>query len=100
MNDPFTQQRLDKFHGFAENQLGKWHEIAVTWKLYLDGFANRCYLCNQCIWFTHDMYGEKYQYSPEEILALITAHIRQVHEQATDARPEMSLQAVQEQGSK
>lgn len=95
----FTQQRLDYFYNFAEMQLGKWHPIAMKWKLYQDGFAFRCCKCNQSVWFTHDMYGEEYQYTPDEILALITAHVRQAHEQEANARPEMSLQAMPESGN-
>lgn len=94
--ETFTQQRLNKFYSFADMQLNKWHPLAKSWALYLDGFATRCVACNQCIWFTHDMYGEQYQYTPEVILALITAHIRQVHEQEATAREEMPVQDMQE----
>lgn len=79
--EEFRQQRLENFYGFARAELETWAPIAVKWKLYLDGFANRCTLCDQCIWFTHDMHGEQYMYSTEEILALIIAHVRQVHDQ-------------------
>lgn len=92
----WTQQRLDKFYNYAETQLTKWHPLATSWPLYHDGFANRCRKCDQNIWFSHDMYGEEYRYTPDEIVALITAHIRQAHEQEADAREEMQVQDMPE----
>ena len=64
----------------GELQLAAWQGIAESWPVYLDENEHfRCQKCNVTIWRLSDDNGQGYIYTPEELLALKVAHIRQSH---------------------
>lgn len=70
--------------GLALSQLAPYQMAAYDWPRYPDGRAVRCGKCDQSMYFTEDANEVKYVYTDEEKLALIVAHIRQVHPEAVD----------------
>lgn len=69
----------------ALDQLAQWQDIAHTWPTF-DATINgrdgvQCGRCSQTIFFRTDVGGNRYVYFPNQILALIVAHIRQNHEE-------------------
>lgn len=81
----WQESDLRKRKEIAEQQLKEWEAIALKWPLYRvnDGTQTpvRCEKCGQSVWFVNDLFGNPYQYSESEILALTVAHIRQRHEE-------------------
>jgi len=67
-------------HPIALEQLQRYAKIAGTWKVYEDRHIMRCEKCHQGVWSIYDAKGNRYRYTSEEILALLVAHIRQVHD--------------------
>jgi len=70
-------------HEIAQDQLKYWQEIAFTWTTF-DARINgregvQCGRCSQTIFFRSDVGGNRFQYTPDQILALMVAHIRQTH---------------------
>lgn len=63
----------------AAGQLAAWEEIARGWALYNDDICQRCVSCHVAVWRLVDDTGNAYQYSEEQHLALIVAHLRQAH---------------------
>lgn len=85
---PYNDRRPGEIASVAIDQLKPYREAALTWPIYeIIRFSetspprecNVCRECNQNIWFTTDEYGHKYDYNGDEIIALIVAHIRQIH---------------------
>jgi len=72
-------------HEIALAQLREWESVARTWRTYTDGRGNRCQECHQNLWFTKDASGREYRYEDGHIMALIVAHLRQVHTKAVAA---------------
>jgi hypothetical protein len=72
----------------AIKQLQAYENVAKTWPIGFifqdDRWCNVCEWCGQNIWFERDINGVEYYYSAPEILALIVAHIRQVHSEVTN----------------
>ena len=63
----------------AKIQLSAWEAIAADWPIYADEPCMRCVSCHISIYRTHDDEQRAYQYTPEQTLALIVAHLRQAH---------------------
>ena len=85
-NIPLNDREPGEIAEVAIEQLKPYRDIARTWQTYTDGYTNRCYACHQNIWFTTDPKRRPYQYSEDELMALITAHIRQCHEEVASDR--------------
>jgi hypothetical protein len=68
----------------ALEQLAPFVRAAKGWSLREVNRDNRhgmaCSLCNQMIFFISDVNGVLFAYSEDDIQALVTAHIRQLHE--------------------
>jgi len=71
-----------EIHPMALNQLVVYQVAATDWPRYPDGRCVRCGKCDQSIYMRRDIHGVTYQYTKDEILALVVAHIRQAHEEA------------------
>ncbi len=75
----------------AQEQLRPFREAAQTWPVYQEmrrqmrddktkhRWVHACRICGQAIWFNSDENSQPYDYTEEEQLALITAHVRQCH---------------------
>lgn len=85
-----TWQESDLRHRahIAQEQLRPYQEAAQTWpvketmrrdNLQRARWCSVCRECDQSLWFTRDVKGVPYEYTEEEKLALIVAHIRQCH---------------------
>jgi|SRR5215472_17721121 len=105
VNIPLNDRGPGEIADIALQQLRPYQVAAETWPIVHTTRDNRSVnLCRECyenIWFDSDIHDVPYTYSEEEIQALIVAHIRQAHErmisdQEATARPEMSLQDMQE----
>jgi hypothetical protein len=82
--DPYWQESDLKFRRhIADEQLRPFREAAFTWpirqELKDNRWCNLCRVCRQNIWFANDERKQPYQYTEDEKLALIVAHIRQCH---------------------
>lgn len=77
---PLNDREPGEIADIAWEQLEPYRIAAKTWPVYTDGRCNRCEECHQNIWFTTDLQRTAYTYDPEEIQALIVAHIRQCHD--------------------
>lgn len=78
-NIPLNNRPPGEIAPIAWEQLKPYRDAASTWPVHEDGRFNRCRVCTQNIWFWHDANGNPYVYETDEIIALIVAHIRQVH---------------------
>jgi hypothetical protein len=79
VNIPLNNRPRGEMADIAWQQLKPFRDAAPTWPVSKDGRYNRCRLCTQNIWYTFDETGKAYKYEGDEIIALIVAHIRQVH---------------------
>ena len=70
---------LGRVAPIAERQLAAWEALAAEWSSYADGPVRRCVSCHIGILRTHDDSGAEYQYTDEQWLALVVAHLRQAH---------------------
>ena len=70
-----------EIHPLALNQLAVWQAACIDWPRYPDGRCVRCGKCDQSIYMRWDINQVRYQYTKDEILALIVAHVRQAHEE-------------------
>jgi len=68
-----------RISALALGQLAAWEVIARSWPVYADEPCMRCVSCHMAVYRTHDDTGTAYQYSPDSILALTVAHLRQAH---------------------
>lgn len=82
--EPTPNESPGEIHDLAMEQLQLYQTIAETWGRYPDGNCVRCGKCSQAIYMRHDKHGYTYNYNRAEILALVVAHIRQVHEEVVD----------------
>jgi hypothetical protein len=71
-----------ELHPIALNQLVVYQVAATDWPRYPDGRCVRCGKCDQSIYMRWDKNHVRYQYTKDEILGLVVAHIRQNHEEA------------------
>ena len=82
---PHNARQPGEIAPIAIQQLQRYRALAETWPIYRATFReNRCRVCDQNIWFSHDSTGHEYQYESGQVIALIVAHIRQNHEGAID----------------
>lgn len=83
----WQESDLRKRAVLAQEQLERYQVTANRWPTQLamrtdvdpPRVCNTCRACGQSLWFVYDEYGEAYDYTAEQALALITAHIRQCH---------------------
>ena len=84
----WQQSDLSARSVIAEEQLREYQEAAQTWPVketmrrdnqHRPRWCSVCRECDQSLWFTRDGKGVPYEYTGEEKLALIVAHIRQCH---------------------
>lgn len=86
---PINQRPKGELANIAVTQLEAFQLRGRTWPLrevsreddnnnYRHGME--CSYCNQMIYFISDVTGILYEYTDDEKLALIVAHIRQAHE--------------------
>jgi hypothetical protein len=84
VNVPLNARPKGEIANVAIDQLKIWQEAAVGWPLREVTRDTRhgmiCTHCQQMIYFISDGKGHLYDYTYEEIIALIVAHIRQKHE--------------------
>lgn len=84
VNVPLNNRPKGEIADVAKDQLRMWQEAAWHWPLREDTRDKRhgmiCTHCQQMIYFISDGRGVLYDYTEDEILALIVAHIRQKHE--------------------
>lgn len=69
-----------EIHPMAINKLAVFQVAAIDWPRYPDGRCVRCGKCDQSMYMRWDVNHVRYQYTKDEILALVVAHIRQAHE--------------------
>ena len=83
---PLNDRESGELAVIAVEQLQKWQDFAHTWPTFEAKINSRdgvqCGRCSQTIFFRSDVGGNRFQYTAEQILALIVAHIRQRHEEA------------------
>jgi len=77
---PLNSRKTGSIATVAMEQLRHYQSIARKWQTWPDGRCRRCMECDENIYFTHDTNANPYMYTDDEILALIVAHIRQVHD--------------------
>ena len=77
---PLNDREPGEIAPITLEELARWNEWVKSWDTYTDGRCNRCHDCHQNIWFSRDPLGHEYQYTPDEILALKVAHVRQCHD--------------------
>lgn len=66
--------------GVAVAQLAAWQERAKAWPLNVTGDGHqRCQACGQSVVRRFDDEGRPFTYATETLLALVVAHLRQVH---------------------
>src|SRR5208283_2484394 len=70
-----------KLSPVAYNQLAAWVKIAHSWDVYIDANHVRCARCGQSVTCLSDRNGVAYNYSAEDQLTLLVAHIRQAHQE-------------------
>jgi hypothetical protein len=84
VNVPLNARPKGELANVAIDQLKMWRAAALTWPLQETSRDKRhgmtCNHCQQMIYFISDGKGVLYDYSDEEIISLIIAHIRQAHE--------------------
>jgi len=82
-NIPLNDREPGEIADVAWAQLKPYREAAQTWPVYKhyedNRHKNKCRVCSQNIYFDKDEDHNPYDYSDEEILALIVAHVRQCH---------------------
>jgi hypothetical protein len=66
---------------FVRDELAGWQEMAAMWPLRFcaEDPQARCEACDQGVIRLIDDKGQGYLYSRAEVVALVVAHIRQVH---------------------
>lgn len=74
-----------ELHDIAKDQLALYEKVAPVWPLVSENGYYRCGQCHQAIWRESDDEGHGYLWQPEEIQALIVAHVRQRHSEAVNA---------------
>jgi hypothetical protein len=86
--ETWQESDLQKRAHLAQDQLRPFREAALTWPIWTTlrhsetsppRWSHVCRYCDQTIWFKNDLQNRPFTYSEEEIVTLITAHIRQVH---------------------
>lgn len=79
----WQESDLQKRRNLVFDQLRPYREAALTWpirqELKDNRWCNLCRLCRQNIWFASDMNKVHYEYTDEDKMSLIVAHIRQCH---------------------
>jgi hypothetical protein len=85
---PLNDREPGEIADVAKERLRKWEAFVANWPIDLvfrnNRWCNICATCWQNIWFERDKNGVNYTYSDAEILALIVAHVMQVHSEALD----------------
>jgi len=83
---PNDSPRDGTMHVIAVEQLKGWQDVAHTWPTFEAKINGRdgvqCGRCSQTVFFRSDMGGNRFQYTADQILALLVAHIRQAHSEA------------------
>lgn len=97
---PLNDREPGEIAKIAWQQLKPYRIAAETWPVYRHFRDKRhsmcCRLCTQCLWFVTDITGEIYQYTDEETLTLIVAHIRRCHEDMINEKGEFSYEGTGE----
>jgi hypothetical protein len=97
---PLNDRGKGEIAPIAFDQLRPYREAAQTWPVYnemRDGetmgprWVHACRICTQAIWFNSDENKVAYDYSEEEMLALIIAHIRQCHSKLVTGEEEWPI---------
>jgi hypothetical protein len=82
-NIPLNNRLPGDLAQVAIDQLAEYQMSARGWAIEVDindpRECHRCGECGQNIWFGCDLALQPYQYTEEEQLTLIVAHLRQVH---------------------
>ena len=70
----------------VKDELAGWQEMAAMWPLRfcIEDPQARCEACDQGVIRLIDDAGNGYLYSRAQIVALVVAHIRQVHDNTQD----------------
>lgn len=83
-NVPLNNRPKGTVGSIAVEQLRSYQERAAKWRVYRVRRDGRdmyvCQACEESLWFVSDAEEQVYQYTPEVLLALKVAHIRQAHD--------------------
>ena len=83
---PLNDRESGELATIALDELKRWQDFAYTWPTFEAKINGRdgvqCGRCSQTIVFRSDVGGNRFQYTIEQIQALIVAHIRQRHAEA------------------
>lgn len=86
INIPLNNREKGEIAQVALDQLAAYEGVAATWPILRHVHHYRecrcCGKCDQTLWFNSDPEERPYQYTGRETLALIVAHIRQIHSEA------------------
>ena len=88
VHHPNDSPRDGTLHVIAVEQLKEWQDIAYTWPTFESAIDGRegvqCGRCSQTLWFRTDVGGNRFVYTPDQILTLLVAHVRQRHADANE----------------
>jgi hypothetical protein len=81
---PHNNRAPGTIAAIAITQLQPYRIAAQTWPVYQESrdgrWVHACRVCEQAVWFNMDPNEQLYNYTEEEKLTLIIAHLRRCHE--------------------
>lgn len=102
---PLNDREPGEIAGVAWAQLKPYQIAAQSWPVFQEmrhgdtmgpRWVHACRVCSQAMWFNSDENKVPYDYTDEEILTLIVAHVRRSHADMVDERGNFTYESAGE----